>query len=538
MKTSRRFLICLCAQITLTLAGDDISKTDNASAAAGLAQQADAKLQEASSPQDFQAAAALLEKAVQLDPKNLEARKTLGRVYLDRLHEPQKAYPHLAKLARNRPGDMDALKLFGLACSQTGRSHQAVEEFRAASRLKPDDLWIRANLARSLARTGNFSEAEAIYVGILKTDPTNADARLGEAEIDARRGHSTGPRQTLDQLIKQNAENTEVLTLRGDLLCSNWDLSGARMDYRQVLDAETNNYDALNGLEEANRMGASDLGVTAYQFKDTTHFLREELEVDGRVHVTDRAYLLGDAAGWRFTSPGFSDLDRQDAAIGLEYHFARWLEVSAEGTVFDYDNTNSHAYFGGKFSAKISPVTGTDIYLTGDYNQPFVSSISTVEGSMRQHSACFGLDTKLVDRFSFQSEVQVAKLSDDNHWWEGKPQLSYCLFDKPATFLRIQYDYLSYSKTNAAYWTPNNFHTFGPVLDTSIPICKGFHLDADAKGPYIFDHSKVGVQVEAGPVIDLFKRLQIKTTYYYSSIPGDQGAWSGQGWRALLLLRF
>ena len=255
--------------------------------------------------------------------------------------------------------------------------------------------------------TGKWSKADAIYAGILKVDPTNADARLGEAEIDAWRGHNTGPLQTLDQIVKENPENTEALTLHGDIRRWNWDLAGARQDYQQVLAAETNNYDAKTGLEEANRMGASDVSVTAYQFKDTTDFLREYLEVDGRAHITDRAYLLGDVAGWRFTNPGFSDLDRRDAAAGLEYHFARWLEASAEGTVFDYANTNSRAYFGGQFSTKISPVTGTDIYLSGAYNQPFVSSIATVEGAMRQHSVGAGLDTKLVGRFSFQTEAQA-----------------------------------------------------------------------------------------------------------------------------------
>ena len=45
-------------------------------------------------------------------------------------------------------------------------------------------------------------------------------------------------------------------------------------------------------------------------------------------------------------------------------------------------------------------------------------------------------------------------------------------------------------------------------------------------------------QVEGGPVIDLFNHVQIKASYYYSSIPGDQGAWSGHGWHASLQLIF
>jgi tetratricopeptide (TPR) repeat protein len=538
MKTFHLFLVCVCAQFAFTLSAENISKTDSPAQAAELARQANVKLQEASSPQDFRAAAALLEKSVRLDPENLDVRQTLGWIYLNKLQEPQKAYPHLAKLAKNRPDDVTARKLFAMACSQTGRSHQAVEEFRAAAQLQPGDLWIRANLARSLARTGNYGEAETIYAETLKADPANADARLGEAEIAAWRGHNAGPLQTLDQLIQENPENTEALTLRGDIQRWNWDLTGAKLDYQQVLNLEENNYTAKNGLAEAQAMGALGIGVTAYQFKDTTKFLREYLEADGRVPIADHAYLIGDVAGWRFTNPGFSHLDRRDADAGMEFDFARWLQITGQGTVFDYVQTNNRAYFGGQITAKISPMTGTDIYLNGAYNQPFVSSISTVESAMRQHSLGAGLDTKLVGRFSFQTEAQGAKLSDDNKWWEAKPRLSYRLFDKPKTFVRVQYDYLSYSRTNANYWTPNNYHTVGPVLDISIPICKGFHLDGDGKAPYVFDQSKFGYQAEGGPVIDLSHHVQAKASYYYSKIPGDEGAWSGHGWQASLQVKF
>ena len=531
MKTIRCFLVALCMQTGAALYADETGMTNNA---ADLVSQANAKMQAAASPQDYRDAAALLTKAVKLDPANLDARQTLGWVYLDRLHDPHAAYPYLKKVARSRPDDVNARKLFGLACNQTGHSHQAVAEFRAAARLQPDDLWIRAQLARSLARDGKWSEADTLYQSILKTDPKNTDALLGQAELQAWRGSNARPLKTLDQLPADAPE----LALRGDIHRWNWDLTEARQDYQRALAIETNNYEAKTGLEEARRMGESDIGVTGYQFKDTTHFLRESLEADGRVHLADHAYLLGDVAGWRFTNPGFSHLDRRDAAAGMEFDFARWLQVTAKGTVFDYVQTNNRAFFGGQLQAKISPVTGTAIYLTGDYNQPFVSSIATVEGAMRQHSGGVGLDTKLVGRFSLQTEAQYAKLSDNNRWWEVKPDLSYRLFDKPETFIRAEYDYLNYQRTSANYWTPHHRNTVGPVLDTTIPICKYFQLVGDAKAPFVFQESRFGFQVQGGPVIQLFKHVYVNGSYFYSVIPGDQGAWSGHGWQASLQLRF
>jgi tetratricopeptide (TPR) repeat protein len=540
MRTISLLLICLCAQSLTALptkGAESFAENDQTKAAAAkLASQADAKLREASSPQNYQEAAMLLEKSVALDPDNLEVRRTLGWVYLDKLHDPHKAYPHLAKAVKIWPDDVEARKLFGMACSQTGRPHQAVEEFRAASALKPDDLWIRAALARSLARVGKLSEAEAIYADVLHADPGNVDARLGEAEIQAWRGHTAGPLQTLDQLAQENPGRMDVLTLRGDIYRWDWDLTKARQDYQSVLTAQPNDYDARSGLLEAKRLGATSLGVHAYKFTDTTDFEREYLEANGRIHLSDRAYLIGGVAGWRFKSPGFSDLDRLDGNVGLEYHFARWLDVAATGNVYDYENRS--AFFGGTLSSKISPMTGTDFFVAGGYNQPFISSISTVEDGLREHTAGLGLDTRLGGRFSFQAAAQVAHITDDNNWVDVKPQLSYRLLDKLATYLRVQYEYLDYSESRTNYWTPHNRSTLGPVLDTAIPLWRGCHLVADAKAPYVFEESKFGYQIEGGPEIELFHQLVLKASYYYSDIPGDEGAWSGHGWQASLQLRF
>ncbi len=134
------------------------------------------------------------------------------------------------------------------------------------------------------------------------------------------------------------------------------------------------------------------------------------LEVGGRVPITDHVYVLGDVAGWRFTNPGFSYLDRRDAAAGLEFDFARWLKITAQGTIFQlrFKQTTALILAGKSRRNFPSPVTGTDIYLSGAYAQPFVSSILTVENSMRQDSVGAGLDTKLVGRFSFQADAQGA----------------------------------------------------------------------------------------------------------------------------------
>ena len=110
--------------------------------------------------------------------------------------------------------------------------------------------------------------------------------------------------------------------------------------------------------------------------------------------------------------------------------------------------------------------------------------------------------------------------------------------DKLETYIRVQYDYLNYSQTRTNYWTPQHLNTLGPVLDTGIPVCKGFRLVGSARAPYVFDQERFGYQLQGGPAIELFNRMELKASYYYSQIPGDEGAWSGRGWQASLQFRF
>jgi tetratricopeptide (TPR) repeat protein/opacity protein-like surface antigen len=540
MKKFYLILGLFCTKTMLLVAADINSEinasTGNADKAAALAQQGEARLQQATTPEDFKETAELYKNSAKLNGNNFDVQLTLGWIYMDKLHEPDSAYPHLVKAVKLRSDDVNARKLLGLSCTETGRRRQAINEFQQASILAPNDLWIRANLGRALARLGKYTEANETFNQVLASDPSNPDARLGKAELDAWQGHSEKSLEILRQLVAENPTNIEALTLMGDVHRWKWKLTQSEEDYQQALKVNPNYYDALNGLQGAKDMGASEIGVNGYRFKDTAGFLRQSAGGDGRVHITDQAYLLGGGEVWDFNQSGFTNIDRIDGTAGLEYHWARWLETTVQGDVFDYEHHS--AFFGGRASAKLTPAPGFDIYANVAGRQPFVSSIATVNNNLKQDSVGNGLDLKLFGPFSFQNSLQVAKISDGNRWWEERPQLSMRILRVPETYLRAQYDYLDYQNTNALYWSPQHRHTAGPVFDTSIPLWKGCHINLNASAPYVFDQSKFGYTVRAGPSIDLFHHMEIQGSYYYSKIPGDQGAWSGKGWQASVRLSF
>jgi tetratricopeptide (TPR) repeat protein len=507
-------------------------------AASDLAQQGQDKLQHATSRQDYEDAANLLKQAAKANPNDYDVRMTLGWVYLDKLHEPETAYVYLNTVVKHSPNDVNARKLLGQACMQTGRNGKAVEQFRAAARLQPGDPWIQANLGRSLARVGDYGGANKIFDDVLKTDPNNVDARLGKAEVAAWEGHSAVALEDLNALKTENPTNAEVLTLMGDIHRWNCDLTEAKQDYQAALEADPNDAAATDGLMQAKSMGAPVISGNAYYFQDTSHFLREFAGGDARVPLTDKAYLTAGGADWRFSSPGFNNIYRVDGRAGVEYDWNKWLQTSVEGDVFKYYNNNQDIFGGGEASVKISPTKDFDIYTVVAGNQPFVSSIATVANGLKQDSVGNGINIKLFGPISFQNDFQAAYLSDNNSWFEEKPQLSWKVLNVPETFLRVQYDFLSYTRTNATYWTPHNRNVVWPVLDVNLPICKGVKIVVDARAPYVFEQEQWGYQVQAGPEIDIGRHVSLKAYYYQSSIPGDEGAWSGKGGQATLTVRF
>lgn len=531
-------IITAASVIILSATAMPVRADEQNAVGATLAQQARTRLEAARTPQDYEEVAILYKSAIKAEPDNYEMRVTVGWIYIEKLHRPDDAYPYLSDVVRHNPNDLNARKLLGMACMQTGRNGRAVEQFKAASQLQPNDLWIKAELGRSYARLGAYGRANEIFEDILKTDPNNSEARLGEAEIAAWQGHTETALDTLRTLQSENPTNAEVLTLIGDIHRWKWKLTEAKQDYQQALDIDPNDSQAKKGLKETKLVEESELGGKAYYFQDTTHFLRESAGGNGRIHLTDKAYLLGSGTYWRYNSPNVGNVDRVDGQAGLEYHWNRWLETSAEGDMYAYIRQQQHPIWGGEGSVKLSPFNNLDIYTTLIGRQPFVSSISTVTNHLKQNAVGNGVDFRIFGPLSIQNELEVARITDGNKWWEDKPQVSLHVLHWPDTFIRVQYDHLSYSHTNATYWTPRNRNVLSPILDVNLPLFKGLSLDFDGRAPYVFDVSQWGYQFEGGPVLNINNHVELKASYYISYIPGDQGAWSGKGGQASITVRF
>lgn len=137
---------------------------------------------------DHEAALALFRQAAALDPDQawrlLEIEAELRA--LGRLDEAQTVC--LNAIARN-PRLAQAFRGLALVARQRGDRYAALEHFRAAAALEPENLWLAYDVASQLLDLDRFDEAEAGFRAVLAKDPKNAQSWRALAVLARQRGN-------------------------------------------------------------------------------------------------------------------------------------------------------------------------------------------------------------------------------------------------------------------------------------------------------------------------------------------------------------
>ena len=167
---------------------------------------------------DHHGAIEALERAVELDPESFDARYSLGSQYL-RGGDAERAVPHLRAAAAQRPDDRDVVYSLGRALRTTGAAEEAsqllrglarqsrdrgtgdavvreagrlnnegieleergdyeaaLERYRAAVEIHPQDPLFRKNAALVLCRLERWTEAKAELREVLRVTPGEPEA--------------------------------------------------------------------------------------------------------------------------------------------------------------------------------------------------------------------------------------------------------------------------------------------------------------------------------------------------------------------------
>jgi tetratricopeptide (TPR) repeat protein len=119
-------------------------------------------------------------RAIALDPNLAPAQLNLGIALLD--SDPAAAAESLATAAKLLPGEAKPVYLQGEALERTGKRSEAIERYRAALALAPNDDAILFALARELLADKQSAAAESSFRQLLALKPDSAPAQLGLAE--------------------------------------------------------------------------------------------------------------------------------------------------------------------------------------------------------------------------------------------------------------------------------------------------------------------------------------------------------------------
>lgn len=482
----------------------------------------------------YHAATERLCQALEIEPNSSTLNQSLGYVLLEKLGQPENAYRRLFLALQLKPTKLDTQKLMALAALRSGRTCEAIQRFRAVLRQDPNDTWMLVNLGRAFAQSRDYATALDIYKVVLARDPANFTARLGKAEIDGWKGLSDRPIDSVKGLVREQPTNPEALNLLGNLYRWDWDLSSAAVAYHRATAADPAETAGQVGLAEIVKTQAYVATTDGYQFQDNFGFRRSFYGGGLRMSLSDRAYLTTGFVLWNYQQGGIN-LQRTDAAMDLEYHFSRHLQVNAKFLNFDYSNRGADQ--AGTLAFKYSPLATVDLYASAAWGEPAILTNITIPlFNIRMNNYATGYDVDLTDHLSSQGSLSYANYYDGNERRFGMTQLSFQPNRNKDLFLRAKYEDLSFADQTGLYFSPNRFELLRLITDYSLPVNSNLSIIAQAEAIDALG-ANWGWGYRLGPSWKRGDRIEMQAAYFTSTIPGAS-PFSGNGFSYSALLRF
>jgi len=152
------------------------------------------------------------------------------------------------EVLEHAPVSRGALLGLGFCARKRGERAGALEFFRPAASLDPQDRFARLAAADELRELGRLDEAEARYDEIIAAEPGNRGALIGLALTAGKRGDRTRAPALFRQAAEVDPDNTFLALAIGDELHETGDIGGAERQYRTLLDRVPQNCGATLGL--------------------------------------------------------------------------------------------------------------------------------------------------------------------------------------------------------------------------------------------------------------------------------------------------
>jgi Flp pilus assembly protein TadD len=122
----------------------------------------------------------------------------------------EQAIPEYRAYLKVRPDNVDARSNLGAALAQTGRYGSAVVEYRAALKGRPGDVRIRRSLALAFYKAGSISEAAAELSEIHMKEPADQQIALLLADCWLLQGENRRVIDLATPLAKAEPDNLAI----------------------------------------------------------------------------------------------------------------------------------------------------------------------------------------------------------------------------------------------------------------------------------------------------------------------------------------
>ncbi|MEW6363558.1 MAG: tetratricopeptide repeat protein [Acidobacteriota bacterium] len=275
-----------------------------------------------------------------------ELEKKLGDLMLSS-GKADSAVDHYRKAVNMAPNDVSAMRGLAEAQRQNGDSRAALDGYRGILRIDPQDSGALYWVGVLATRLGYRDEAMSAYNAMLEKKPDDAGALVGKARLFRSDGRTLDAMAMVDQALAVSPDNSEARVLRGMLLVSTGRTLEARNEYRTVLRTHPLDRDAITAMD---RIGPE-----------------RALRFNGRANRSDVIEGL-DEAGLQYEGytiqPSRIRYDIQGGGTGVEYAMKDGLDFLADlsltreavknldfdSTIYDFNVLAGTAGFDHKFS--------------------------------------------------------------------------------------------------------------------------------------------------------------------------------------------
>lgn len=149
---------------------------------------------------------------------------------------------------QHSPASRGALLGLGFCARKRGERTDALDFFRRAASLDPEDHFPRLAAADELRELGRLDEADTQYHEIIAAEPGNRGALIGLALSARKRGDRVSALAAFRRAAEADPKNAFIALAIGDELRETGDIDGAERQYRMLLDGASQNYGASLGL--------------------------------------------------------------------------------------------------------------------------------------------------------------------------------------------------------------------------------------------------------------------------------------------------